>query len=75
MSDVRYCFMGMIKVNLRPAPALHPSAYSYLAFVLWLQGLAKSREFRKYMAMCIITVNLKAIFRHMDATLPKYQVR
>ncbi len=27
------------------------------------------------MAMCIITVNLKAIFRHLDATLPKYQVR
>lgn len=27
------------------------------------------------MAMCVITVNLKAIFRHLDATLPKYQVR
>lgn len=40
-----------------------------------VQDLAVSREFRKYMAMCIITVNLKAIFRHLDATLPKYQVR
>ncbi|DBB09683.1 hypothetical protein WJX82_003832 [Trebouxia sp. C0006] len=40
-----------------------------------IKDLAVSREFRKYMAMCIITVNLKAIFRHLDATLPKYQVR
>lgn len=40
-----------------------------------IKDLALSREFRKYMAMCIITVNLKAIFRHLDATLPKYQVR
>lgn len=45
------------------------------ASVCLVQDLAVSREFRKYMAMCIITVNLKAIFRHLDATLPKYQVR
>ncbi|KAL3157900.1 hypothetical protein ABBQ32_012309 [Trebouxia sp. C0010 RCD-2024] len=46
-----------------------------LGAVAQIKGLARSREFRKYMAMCIITVNLKAIFRHLDATLPKYQVR
>lgn len=40
-----------------------------------VKELVSSREFRKYMAMCVITVNLKAIFRHLDATLPKYQVR
>ncbi|KAL3153143.1 hypothetical protein ABBQ38_012160 [Trebouxia sp. C0009 RCD-2024] len=40
-----------------------------------IKGLAGSWEFRKYMAVCIITVNLKAILRHLDATLPKYQVR
>jgi hypothetical protein len=29
----------------------------------------------KFMAMCVITVNLKQIFRHVDATLPKYLIR
>ena len=29
----------------------------------------------KYMAMCLLTVNLKSIFRHLDATLPKYLIR
>ena len=27
------------------------------------------------MVMCLITVNLKQIFRHVDATLPKYLIR
>lgn len=27
------------------------------------------------MAMCVLSVNLKAIFRHLDATLPKFQLR
>lgn len=29
----------------------------------------------KFMAMCLFTVNLKSLFRHLDATLPKYQLR
>jgi hypothetical protein len=33
------------------------------------------RETWKFMAMCVITVNLKQIFRHVDATLPKYLIR
>ena len=39
------------------------------------QEVTRSREFWKFMAMCAFTVNLKSIFRHLDATLPKYQVR
>ena len=34
-----------------------------------------SRETWKFMVMCLITVNLKQIFRHVDATLPKYLIR
>lgn len=34
-----------------------------------------SRETWKFMAMAVITVNLKQIFRHIDATLPKYLIR
>ncbi|KAL4420864.1 hypothetical protein ABPG77_002823 [Micractinium sp. CCAP 211/92] len=34
-----------------------------------------SRGFYKYLLMCLFTVNLKSVFRHLDATLPKYQLR
>ncbi|KAL4424382.1 hypothetical protein ABPG75_001683 [Micractinium tetrahymenae] len=34
-----------------------------------------SRGFYKYLTMCLFTVNLKSVFRHLDATLPKYQLR
>ena len=40
-----------------------------------LQILFTSRGFVKFMAMCLFTVNLKSLFRHLDATLPKYQLR
>lgn len=29
----------------------------------------------KYLIVCLLTINLKQIFRHLDATLPKYQTR
>jgi hypothetical protein len=34
-----------------------------------------SRGFWKFLAMCLFTVNLKSVFRHLDATLPKFQLR
>ena len=37
--------------------------------------VAANREFWKFLAMCVFTVNLKSIFRHLDATLPKFQIR
>ncbi|PSC67761.1 MFS general substrate transporter [Micractinium conductrix] len=43
-----------------------------------LQGMAAvlaSRGFYKYLCMCMFTVCLKQVFRHLDATLPKYQLR
>lgn len=39
------------------------------------QVVGGDQEFWKFLAMCAITVNLKSIFRHLDATLPKYQIR
>ena len=34
-----------------------------------------SPETWKFLVMALITVNLKQIFRHVDATLPKYLIR
>ena len=34
-----------------------------------------SVETAKFMVMALLTVNLKQIFRHVDATLPKYLIR
>ena len=34
-----------------------------------------SRETWKYLVMCVLTVNLKQIFRHVDATMPKFLIR
>ena len=37
--------------------------------------LVKSRTFWRFSAFTLILINLKAIFRHLDATLPTYLVR
>ena len=35
----------------------------------------KSPSFRKFLLVCLITLNVRMIFRHLDATLPKYMMR
>ena len=35
----------------------------------------QSSEFWRFLAVCMIMVNVRMLFRHMDATLPKYMVR
>mmetsp|Transcript_21625 Transcript_21625/g.39090 ORF Transcript_21625/g.39090 Transcript_21625/m.39090 type:complete len:586 (+) Transcript_21625:187-1944(+) len=35
----------------------------------------KSPNFRRYLVLCLLTINVRMVFRHMDATLPKYMVR
>jgi POT family proton-dependent oligopeptide transporter len=32
-------------------------------------------SFRRFLVVCIITLNVRMIFRHLDATLPKYMIR
>jgi proton-dependent oligopeptide transporter, POT family len=34
-----------------------------------------TRRFWRFLVVCIITLNVRMIFRHLDATLPKYMVR
>eukprot|EP00580_Thalassiosira_gravida_P001210 CAMPEP_0201599428 /NCGR_PEP_ID=MMETSP0492-20130828/880_1 /ASSEMBLY_ACC=CAM_ASM_000837 /TAXON_ID=420259 /ORGANISM="Thalassiosira gravida, Strain GMp14c1" /LENGTH=531 /DNA_ID=CAMNT_0048061997 /DNA_START=185 /DNA_END=1780 /DNA_ORIENTATION=- len=35
----------------------------------------KSPNFRRYLVLCLLTINVRMVFRHMDATLPKYMIR
>jgi len=35
----------------------------------------RSKNFWKFLLVCVITLNVRMIFRHLDATLPKYMVR
>ena len=35
----------------------------------------RSKNFWRFLAVCLITLNVRMIFRHLDATLPKYMVR
>lgn len=34
-----------------------------------------SSSFRRFLVVCLITLNVKMIFRHLDATLPKFMLR
>ena len=45
------------------------------AYYLPAAALLKERRFWQFLAMALFTLNLKQIFRHMDATFPKYAVR
>ncbi|KAA6420960.1 MAG: hypothetical protein FRX49_09101 [Trebouxia sp. A1-2] len=56
-----------------PQPLL--GAMAQIKVLTYTLRLGTFQRVQEIQAMCIITVNLKAIFRHLDATLPKYQVR
>ncbi|KAH7619689.1 hypothetical protein NADE_006520 [Nannochloris sp. 'desiccata'] len=51
--------------------------FSQRAADIWgsLRIICSSRGFLKFMVMCLLSVNVKSLFRHLDATLPKYQLR
>ena len=54
--------------------------FSALLTASWLAATSTLRvvsgpELYKFIAMSILTVNLKSIFRHLDATLPKFVAR
>lgn len=34
-----------------------------------------SKNFWRFLAVCLITLNVRMVFRHLDATFPKYMVR
>ena len=59
---------------------IRPSSFSSLLRTSWLAATSTLRavsgpELYKFVAMSILTVNLKSIFRHLDATLPKFVAR
>jgi POT family proton-dependent oligopeptide transporter len=35
----------------------------------------RSPDFWRFLVVCMITLNIRMIFRHLDATLPKYMIR
>ncbi|KAK9797081.1 hypothetical protein WJX73_005081 [Symbiochloris irregularis] len=62
---------GLLRQGSLVAPLQHMAS----AAALSLKGVVMAANFWRYMALCIATVNLKSIFRHLDGTLPKYQIR
>lgn len=40
-----------------------------------IKEVAITKTFWKYMLLTILTVNVRAVFRHLEATLPKYLQR
>jgi hypothetical protein len=40
-----------------------------------LRETIQSPDFWRFLVVCMITLNIRMIFRHLDATLPKYMVR
>ncbi|KAK9826871.1 hypothetical protein WJX81_002389 [Elliptochloris bilobata] len=60
--------------HLITAPA-QPTQLTLVNFFSELGVVMASRETWKYLVMCVLTVNLKQIFRHVDATMPKFLIR
>ena len=40
-----------------------------------LKETLQTKSFWRFLAVCLITINVRMIFRHLDATLPKYMMR
>jgi hypothetical protein len=56
-------------------PQLLPLRTSTVSSLDAARLLLRDRRFWQYSAMCVLMVNLKGIFRHVDATLPKFLIR
>lgn len=52
-----------------------PASYVLATYYRPAAALMRSRRFWQFLAMALFTLNLKQIFRHMDATFPKYALR
>ena len=50
----------------------HPTRGSALEI---LHETLQSKPFWRFLVVCLVTLNVRMIFRHLDATLPKYMVR
>lgn len=45
------------------------------SFFQILKDTVKSSSFWRFLVVCLVTLNVRMIFRHLDATLPKYMIR
>ena len=39
------------------------------------RDICRTRTFWQYLVVCVVTINVRMIFRHLDATLPKFMMR
>jgi len=45
------------------------------SFFQILRETVKAPSFWRFLVVCLVTLNVRMIFRHLDATLPKYMIR
>mmetsp|Transcript_55698 Transcript_55698/g.166889 ORF Transcript_55698/g.166889 Transcript_55698/m.166889 type:complete len:341 (-) Transcript_55698:859-1881(-) len=59
------------------SPSVRVSTFVPAKASLWkiLRETASTKSFWRFLVVCLITLNVRMIFRHLDATLPKYLVR
>jgi len=80
------CEAGLESLNTAASPiSFHQNdgAFSKVSKFTPLRGSAWSilketfaaDRFWRFLTVCIITINVRMVFRHLDATLPKYSVR
>jgi len=77
-SEVKQLFEGSSK-NYTPLQQQPPPLESFQptedgAFKI-LKETIRNKDFWRFVAVCSIMLNVRMIFRHLDATLPKYMVR
>lgn len=73
---------SMREIKVEAAPAI-PNSPGRVAAFAPLRGTFRqiltetftSPSFRRFLLVCLITLNVRMIFRHLDATLPKYMMR
>lgn len=55
-----------------PTQSFQPAQASSMQI---LKETMRSPNFWRFLVVCMITLNIRMIFRHLDATLPKYMIR
>jgi dipeptide/tripeptide permease len=72
-------FLREIKVDSNPNSVASSSVSTFRptpgSFSDILQEVKQSKNFRRFLVVCLVTLNVRMIFRHLDATFPKYMIR
>jgi len=66
-------------VNVKPSPPNRSRTKSFSPTkdggLKILKETLQNKNFWRFLAVCMIMLNIRMIFRHLDATLPKYMIR